>query len=274
MNRDIRKINMGRGERNNTKVWRYLDFSRFVSLIENKAIHFSHVSAFEDMSDGIFNCLDKDDHYDITTNGKFVRIKAPSLGSRNAEDSNRYKEFITLYHKVILRATGVNCWRIDDQESHGMWRIFVKSDEGLAIESTLEKLTGSVSAGKYDLGIGKVRYIDYAKQKIPITDLMNPFFYKQNYFKHEKELRLICFRIDGVTSGPVAMPNYRPLPAGGLDLPVDVSKLINTIYVSPYAPKWFCALVERMVQRYGLDIPVCPSKIALRRSEPTAAPDR
>jgi hypothetical protein len=137
MNRRVRKINIGRGERSNTKVWRYLDFSRFVSLIENKAIHFSHVSAFEDMYDGIFNCLNKDDHYDIKTNGKIVRIEAPPPGSRNAENSDRFREFITLYHQVILRATGVSCWRIDDHESHGMWRIFVKSDEGLAIESTL-----------------------------------------------------------------------------------------------------------------------------------------
>ena len=265
MNRRFRKINIGRGERSNTKVWRYLDFSRFVSLIENKAIHFSHVSAFEDMYDGIFNCLDKDDHYDIKTNGEIVRIEAPFPGSRKAENSDSVKEFITLYHQVILRATGVSCWRIDDQESHGMWRIFVKTDEGLAIESSLEKLTGSVSVEEHRFMLGKVKYIDYAKQKIPIKHLMNAFFYKNRYFEHEKELRLICYRIDGVTSGPVAMPNYRPLPPGGLDLPVDVSKLINAIYVSPYAPKWFGDLVERMLQRYGLDIPVCPSKIVLRR---------
>jgi hypothetical protein len=94
-------------------------------------------------------------------------------------------------------------------------------------------LTGSVSAGEYHLVLGKVKYIDYAKQKIPITDLMNAFFYKNRYFEHENELRLICYRIDVVTSGPVAMPNYRPLPPGGLDLPVDVSKLIHAIYVSP-----------------------------------------
>ncbi len=29
------------------------------------------------------------------------------------------------------------------------------------------------------------------------------------------------------------------MPAGEMDLPVDVSKLINAIYVSLYAPKWF-----------------------------------
>lgn len=265
MNRRVRKINIGRGDPSNTKVWRYLDFSRFLSLIENKAIHFSHVSAFEDLYDGVFNCLDKDDHYDIKTNGKIVRIETPYPGSRCAEDSDRYKEFITSYHQVILRATGVSCWRIDDHESHGMWRIFVKSDQGVAIESTFEKLTGSISAEEYDLMLGKVKYIDYAKEKIPITDLRNSFFYKNSYFEHEKELRLIGYRIDGVTSGPVTMPNFRPMPAGGLDLPVDVSKLISAIYVSPYAPNWFNDLVGQIVQRYGLDVPVYPSEIKLRR---------
>ena len=265
MNRRLKKINFGRGERGNTKVWRYIDFSRFVSLIENKAIHFSDVYAFEDMYDGIFNCLNEDDHYIIQTNGKIVPMAAPSPGSINAENSDRSKELIRLLHQIILRATGVSCWRLDDHESHAMWRIFVRADEGLAIESTLDKLTDSVSAEEYHLIIGKVRYIDYATQKIPITNLMNAFFYKNKYYEHEKELRLICYRIDSDSSDPVAVPNYRPLPAGGLDLRVDVSKLINAIYISPYAPKWFGDLVERMVQRYGLDVPIYSSKIELRR---------
>lgn len=265
MNKKVKKINFGRSERGDTKVWRYIDFSRFISIIENKTIHFSPVNAFEDIHDGIFNCLDKDNHYDIQTNGRIVPIAAPSPGSMNAENADRIKEFITLFHQVILHATGVSCWRLDDHESHAMWRIFIRADEGLAIESTIDKLTSSISAGECHLTIGKVKYIDYATQKIPIADLMNAFFYKNKYFEHEKELRLICYRIDGVSSEPVSVPNYRPLPACGLDLPVDVSKLINAIYISPYAPKWFSDLVERVVQRYGLDITIYPSNIELRR---------
>jgi hypothetical protein len=266
MKSTVRKINIGRGVSKDTNVWRYLDFSRFVSLIENRAIHFCHVSVFEDKYDGVFNCLNTDDHYDITTEGKIVRIDAASLDSRSAENSARFKEFIALYHQAILRSTGVSCWRLDDHESHAMWRIFVKSDEGVAIESTIGKLTSSVSPGDYRLLLGKVRYIDYAKQKIPITNLMNSFFYKNRYFEHEKELRLLCYRVDGVTPGPVPLQNYRPLPAGGLELPVDVSKLIQGIHISPYAPKWFDDLVNRVVQRYGFDIPVYPSIIALRKA--------
>lgn len=265
INKKMKKINFGRGERGNTKIWRYIDFSRFVSIIENKTIHFSPVNAFEDINDGIFNCLGKDDHYNIQPNGRIVPIAAPSPGTSNAENAESIKEFIILFHRVILQAVGVSCWRLNDHESHAMWRIFIRADEGLAIESTIDRLTSSVGMGEYYFMIGKVKYIDYATQKIPIADLLNAFFYKNKYFEHEKELRLICYRVEDVLSDTSSVPNYKRLPASGLDLPVDISKLITAIYISPYAPKWFSDLVGRMVQRYDLDIPIYLSNIELRK---------
>jgi hypothetical protein len=265
--RKAKKVNFRRGDPGRTRIWRYLDFSRFVALIETRKLHFSPVTAFEDINDGIFNCLTNDDNYDIQSNGRIVSIAAPAPGSKNAQNAYRTKEFIRSFHKLLVDATGVSCWRLDDHESHAMWRIFIRTDEGLAIESTIDKLIGSISADEYHLMIGIVRYIDYAKHKIPIADLKNAFFYKNKYFEHEKELRLICYRTDGLSADPIAMPNYRPLPASGLDLPVDTSNLMNAIYISPYAPKWFSHLVEQMVQRYRLAIPVYPSNIQLRRPE-------
>lgn len=59
------RINIGENE-GKRRIWRYLDFPRFLALLENKAIHFSQVSAFGDIYDGMFNCLNADDFYDIT----------------------------------------------------------------------------------------------------------------------------------------------------------------------------------------------------------------
>jgi hypothetical protein len=264
MSKRIRKINIGRRDLS-ARVWRYLSFPGLVSLLETSALHFSDVSAFEDKYDGIFNCLTPDDHYNITE-GNIVRVTPSTMDSDAAQNSAQIKELIRGLHRLILRTTGVSCWRIDDQESHAMWRVFLKSDEGVAIETDLTNLTNSVLQGEYQLTVGKIKYIDYTKEKIPIDNyLRNAFFYKNRYFEHEKELRFICHATDGPVEAPPALPNFRPLPEGGLQLPVDLSKLISAIHVSPYAEKWFVDLVVLVAKRYGLNVPVLPSVIALRK---------
>lgn len=265
MSRRIRKINISQRDLSK-RVWRYLSFPGLVSLLETTALHFSDVSTFEDKYDGIFNCLSDDDHYDITKEGKIVKVDPSAMNFSAAENSARIKELISRLHRLILRSTGVSCWRIDEQESHAMWRVFLKSDEGVAIETDLTNLMNAVSPGEYQLSVGKIKYIDYTKEKVPIDNhLRNAFFYKNRYFEHEKELRLICHATDGVTKPPPALPNFRPLPEGGLQLPVDLSKLITAIRVSPYAQKWFVNLVVLVVKRYGLNVPVLPSVIALHK---------
>ena len=268
MTKRISTINIDRKDWR-TKVSRYLDFSRFVALLETRSLHFSHVDMFQDAYDGIFNCLGKDDYYTVT-NGKIVTVDPSAVTALDTDNSAKIKAFVTLHHSAYLRATGVSCWRIDDQESHAMWRVFLNSNEGLAIETTLTNLIKAfsreeLSRKKYNLVVGKVKYIEYTKQKIPIFNLINPFFYKSKYFEHERELRLTCYARDAKTEVD-EIQDLRPLPVGGLQLPVDLSKLITAIRVSPYAQEWFLSLVKDVAKRYGLnDVPIRPSIIALKK---------
>jgi hypothetical protein len=108
----------------------------------------------------MFNCLNADDFYDITDEGKIIRIDSSSLDPRSSENSAKFKEFLGRNHQTWLNATGVSCWRIAEGESHAMWRAYLKSDEGVAIESTVDNLIRAVSPGDYKLAIGKVKYIE------------------------------------------------------------------------------------------------------------------
>jgi len=258
------RIHIGEND-DKRRIWRYLDFPRFLALLENKAIHFSHVSSFEDRYDGMFNCLNADDFYDITDEGKIIRIDSSSLDPRSSENSAKFKEFLGRNHQTWLNATGVSCWRIAEGESHAMWRAYLKSDEGVAIESTVDNLIRAVSPGDYKLAIGKVRYIDYSQEKIPIDNLLNAFFYKNIYFEHEKELRLICYILNERMPGPVPLENPQSIPKNGVDLPVDLSFLITAIYISPYAASWFGDIVAAVAKRFALQVPVNTSVIKLRK---------
>jgi len=74
---------------------------------------------------------------------------------------------------------------------------------------------------------------------------------------HEQELRALIpeyDRRDAVLEG-------RETPAG-LDVPVRLVTLIESVWVAPVAPVWVEELVEAMVRRYGLEVPVERSKLA------------
>jgi len=72
-------------------------------------------------------------------------------------------------------------------------------------------------------------HIDYSQEKIPIDNLLNAFFYKNKYFEHEKELRLICYILNERMPGPIPLENPQSIPKNGVDLPVDLSFLITAI---------------------------------------------
>lgn len=247
------------------KIWRYLDFPRFLALLENKAIHFSHVSSFEDKYDGMFNCFNADDFYDITDEMKIIRIDSSSLDRRTSEESANIRECIKSYYQLWIDGTGVSCWRIAEGESHAMWRAYLKSDESVAIESTVDNLKRALSPGNYKLKIRRVKYIDYSQEKIPIDSPLNGFFYKNKYFEHEKELRLICYILNEKMPEPVSLEYPQKIHKNGVNLPVDLNSLIAAIYISPYAASWFGELVNAVAKRFALQVPIYPSIIKIRK---------
>jgi hypothetical protein len=253
------------GNEGKNKILRYIDFPSFLALLQNEALHFSRVSSFEDKYDGMFNCLNADDFYYITDERKIVRSDSASLDSRSSEDSAIIREIIKSYHQLWLNGTGVNCWRIDEGESHAMWRAYLKSDEGVAIESTVDNLKRALLPGNYKIDIRRVKYIDYSQEKIPIGSIFNAFFYKNRYFEHEKELRLICYILNQKMPEPVPLEYPQEIPKNGVNLRVDLSSLITAIYISPYAASWFGDIVDAVAKRFALQVKVRPSIIKIKK---------
>jgi hypothetical protein len=248
-----------------TRLCRYTDFTGLVALLEHKSLHFSRLEAFNDKHEGFLNCLTDEDHYDVTNAGNLVRIPTDQLDERSKTNSAEFKGFVTPLSAAILNSTGVHCWRIDCSESHAMWRVFGRTDFSVAIQSTVGRLMTSLQPNEYIMFIGSVQYIDYTKTKIPLSNMMNAIFHKSDYFAEEKEMRLACNRVSDRSATNFSAESYVPLHKDGVDLPINVDALVDTIVVSPYAPDWFIKLVEAVVKRYNVTAPVRPSIIALRK---------
>lgn len=73
------------------------------------------------------------------------------------------------------------------------------------------------------------------------------FWYKIKSFEHEKEVRAIIKK--------------HGLNKNGIYIPVDIDKLIDGIYVSPYASEWFVDVVKSVVNKYNINIPVSYSQM-------------
>ncbi len=248
-------------------IWRYMDFSKYVDILENSTLFFSSISGFEDKLEGLNNAYADNLYYGLhnNENGKpaiFKTNKRPD-NDQALKDSIGLKQFVKQHEELWLKSIGINCWRIDKVESHAMWKAYLKSNEGVAIKSNVRSIKKSITLNEFQvLRIGKVQYIDYDSTIIDITkNPLSSIHYKSNYFNYENELRLIYYEKETISN---KLPNYKKSDGLGYMVSINIEMLITEVIVSPYAPRWFYSLVEKITKNYIPKVPVTLSGIQLR----------
>lgn len=248
-------------------MWRYMDFTKFIDLIENSSIFFPIVDLFEDKLEGVHNAIGENDFYDITNEGKFIRIDKP-LDYRQEENSSKFKSFLSRLVEEIRTSVGISCWRISQHESHAMWKVFLNSNEGVAIKTTPKDFIESIQVQNdfQNTYLGKVKYIDYKNDKVPIDNMFNALFHKNIYFEHEKELRILLYEVNNNKKPTFDLRNLKAMTPPGVSVSLDYKKMIKEVVVSPYAPKWFFDLIKKLlVGKYELNVPINWSMIDLKK---------
>ena len=154
-------------------------------------------------------------------------------------------EFLN-YYKTHREKVAISSWHINEYESFAMWQIFTQNSEGLAIQSTIGRLQKALEPEKnLKQYIGQVNYIDYKKEYIPFDDLFFPFFFLFKTFQYEREVRIISDTSD--TSITIN---------DGIKINVDISQLIDKIYIHPKSENWYKNLVIELVSKLGFDIAI------------------
>ena len=223
-------------------IWRYIDFTKFVDLLISNQLYFARSDRFQDPFEGIF------------------RLK----------DYERTKEMLS-DQEITKKFYFLNCWHMNDNQSDAMWKIFLKTKNGIAIKSTVGNLINSLSNTEDNIFISKVYYRDFSK--VTFDDLLfesqnqiangrggsvNQFNYKRVSFEHEKELRL--YYID--TPIPHAIIGGIPRePLNEKRVDVITHELINEIVIAPFADNWFKELVEKVVDYFHFKFPITKSDL-------------
>jgi hypothetical protein len=207
-----------------TVVWKYLDLSKFLDLLLSQKLFMSRSDKFEDQYEGTFS------------EPTFEEIKKLSINN---------PDFLN-YYKTHREKVAISSWHINEYESFAMWQIFTQNSEGLAIQSTIKKLQDAlIPEKKYKQYIGEVNYIDYKKEYIPFDDMFFPFLFKRKSFQYEREVRIIT----DVSENPIKLND-------GLKINVDISLLIEKIYIHPKSENWYKNLVIQLVTQLGFDFEI------------------
>ena len=221
----------------NAKLWRYMDFTKFVSLLDKQALFFSRADKLGDPFEG-----------------SHPKANIP-LRAEIYKDEIPLQDISEIY-KLLREFTAVNCWHLNTYESAAMWKLYLNSNEGIAIQSTFKRLKDSFRDKKHDIFIGRVQYIDYEKDRIS-DDPLSSFVYKRESFKHEQELRAVIQKLPVKGLSP---RSKRPFDSG-VYISVDLGLLISRIYLAPTSPKWLFELVKSVLAKYNLDREVHQSSL-------------
>ncbi|MFD0768879.1 hypothetical protein ACFQZ1_08125 [Bacillus sp. CGMCC 1.60114] len=215
------------------KVWRYMDFTKFVSVLANKSLFFTRADKFRDKFEGAYSI--------------FNRLHAHQVYG-NHLDQDQIQNFIRdkeLMSKNLRERTIISCWHMNEYESAAMWDLYLKTNEGIAIQTTFKRLCESFQETEENIYIGKVRYIDFDREWMSEGNAFYPFVHKRISFKHENEIRAIHSVFPELD-----MPS--PFKEGK-NIKIDINKLIEKVYVCPDAPSWFCELVNDVMKRYEVN---------------------
>lgn len=259
----------------NIKIWRYMDFAKYVSLLVTRELWFSRADklgeSFEDKLGDPFE-------------GTFSPATAEGLRRELLafRDSGELPEETDIDEIVESQVRGnqwlrewtyVNSWHMNERESAAMWRLYARTNEAVAIQSTYAKLRdclpSEVKAGKPDMTgipekwvgppntvyLGEVQYIDYATEPMPTGNAFHPFMFKRKSFEHERELRAVIptFPIIEDAQGVQRLPNDLTNLEPGKAVQVSLEDLVEGVFVAPSAPNWFREVVEAVTSKYGLE---------------------
>ncbi|MAC12606.1 MAG: hypothetical protein CMN74_10420 [Sphingorhabdus sp.] len=272
-------------------LWRYMDLPKFLSLLLDKALWLPNA-----------NLLAKDDPYEGALWDKnFIHRTWRSMG----DVPETFKAFLNLNHresdeesdeKVFMRymrtieqvvhisksarsSFYVNCWHGARQESAAMWKIYGSPGPGVALISDVDRIENSLVPDGKQLYCGQVNYLDDT-EPLDWSNGFNIIMSKRRCFSYENEVRIVYWgrgdqfeeidlnlwdeeRLRFNFSGFVKKTSQ-----AGVQVDCDLNKLINEVMISPYAPKWYMGIIEKLRDVHKLNFKITSSRLLAEPSAP------
>ncbi|EPR71805.1 DUF2971 domain-containing protein [Cyclobacterium qasimii] len=239
----------------NIDLARYLDITKFLSLLKNKQLFFCRLDKLEDKFEGSMpitsrkNMIDWYKHMrdvenfftDPPTNETIDQMVTEDLKSKDK----------------IKSLTCINCWNEFKDESYALWKIYSDLNQGIMIKSTFARIIKAFHESDEEIYCSRIKYIDYENDSFPLGNSITPFIHKHKAYSYEEEIRLI----HEVTQKGWEHNWEKEKYNNGVMINVNVQELISEIVISPFSPDWFQELIEDILTKYSIDCKLLSSKL-------------
>jgi hypothetical protein len=205
----------------NIRVCRYMSFAKLVSMLQSKRLW---LSASESLGD----------KWEVMFDGPQMN----TLINRRPPDSSpeAMMEQAKQAIRQLRKRTFVNCWTASKHESHALWRIYCPSPEGVAIQTTLDRLKKSIA-----LPVREVVYGTHGTDGT-LPDIAQLVTQKRPMFAYEQEVRIVLVKDFTDPKNPERITS-------GVDVEWDPEKHLEQVWVHPDAPFWFMETVTETVRQ-------------------------
>jgi len=214
-------------------LWRYLDFTKFLFLLESSSLYFCRGDKFRN-----------NDPFE----GSFPKREYEYL------IQNSGLEIAQNFYKAASKSTFINCWHLSEIESIAMWKLYSELNKGVAIKTTITNFKYAFNKTNENVFAGIVQYIDYENDtyyarrghKYTSQNLFSLYIHKRDIFEFEKEYRAVC-------------SDHRNIEQDGKYIEVDLNALIQEVVLAPNTSDWMYNLVNVTAGRILNDIKISRS---------------
>lgn len=227
------------------ELWRYMRLSSLLMLLRGKV--FVPTIAELRVGDPVeaynlsvetrqyFDRLMEADRQWLTERASDLELKI--LNHPDVEPRQVSRTFVGIWNRELAQRRTVWCWHHGDIESMALWHIYAR--EGVAVKTTPRRIKEAFDPCFVDTGlIGRVHYVDHARQEALPHHFMRPYLLKQRCYQHEREVRIVFPR-------DCDDPDNRRL------LPLKAHRLIDEIRISPHIPRSEAAEIRQSIIQAG-----------------------
>jgi hypothetical protein len=236
------------------QVWRYMDFAKFVAMLQQGGIYFPRVDKLEDRFEGAVGLARREPDWDCFYLDFFrTAIMSPLPCDPQPDFSSEHIEseagrLLQQFKAVssLARSFLVSCWHANSVESEALWRLYCPPPTpGVAIRTTVGRLWDA-TAQDASAVVGRVHYLDF--RRTFARHGYERVFCKRLSLSHEREVRVI-------------QRNDPECPVVGRTLACDLNALIEEVIISPFAPLWFVEVVSSVIDRFSYAFEVRQSEL-------------
>lgn len=219
------------------RLWRYGDYWKFKSLLEEGNLYFHRSDKLDDKQEGT---------YTEANQRETSKLFGPAFATGKFGDPARIREIQSTHREH----TFLNCWHKNPNENSIMWECYTTGPEAIVVTCTTPRLIAAVGQACQAFD---VQYIDEGIA-VPEMHSMALFVYKRREkYAFEREFRLAHMPPLEGEFYPDDKSNFSRL------IPAAPISFIDELRFHPAATAEFKARVRKDLSAAGLTIPACDS---------------